>query len=337
MSQLTNDLSPGAVLIAGFGSIGRRHLNNLRALGCRDFIFYRTFQSTIGDPDTSDAFTTSNLDEALGRHPAVVIISNPSAKHLEVASAAAEAGCHLFIEKPLSHSLDGCDELLKQVEARTLTTMIGCQFRFHPLLISLRQQLAAGRLGEVIGARAEWGEYLPDWHPWEDHRKSYSGRSDLGGGAILTLIHPLDYLYWLFGPVRHVQAAIRKVPSLQTTADDDWAEITLQFNSGVVGQVHLDYVQKPPVHQLHVWGDRGRAAWDFHAGTLLWTAHDGTTQLESVPPGFERNTMFVDEMRHFLQAVRDRQTSDIPLADGVAALKMALEAKSFAPLEAVCG
>ena len=97
--------------------------------------------------------------------------------------AAARAGCHLYIEKPLSHTLDHCRELAEVAGQRRLTTMIGCQFRFHPLLISLRKQLNERRVGEVLGARAEWGEYLPDWHPWEDHRASYSARAELGGAV----------------------------------------------------------------------------------------------------------------------------------------------------------
>jgi predicted dehydrogenase len=337
MSDLPDDHLAEPVLIAGFGSIGQRHFQNLRALGCSHFIFYRTYQSTISDPDTSAWFSTNSLDEALAHRPRIAIVSNPSAKHLEVGWAAAQAGCHLFIEKPLSHTLDRCRELADLAQQRRLTTMIGCQFRFHPLLVGLREQLRAGRIGEVLGARAEWGEYLPDWHPWEDHRKSYSARADLGGGVVLTLIHPLDYLYWLFGPVQDVQASIRSVPRLQTAAGDDWAEITLQFASGVIGQVHLDYVQKPPVHRLCVWGDRGRALWDFHAGTLAWEATDGSTQIECVPEGFERNTMFVDEMRHFLDAVEHRRPSSIPLEEGIAVLDVALKAKSRTQREICCG
>jgi predicted dehydrogenase len=178
---------------------------------------------------------------------------------------------------------------------------------------------------------------LPDWHPWEDHRKSYSARAELGGGVVLTLIHPLDYLYWLFGPVQDVQATIRSVPSLQTTAPDDWAEITLGFDSGVIGQVHLDYVQKPAVHRLWVGGERGRASCDFHAGTLLWEGVDGEVETERIPDGFERNTMFVDEMRHFLEAVAGRQSCRVPLADGIAVLNVALRAKQAALREPCCG
>ncbi len=321
------------ILIAGFGSAGRRHFQNLRALGAGNFVFYRTFQATIPDPEIAAWPSTANLEEALALRPRIAIVSNPTARHLDVALAAARAGCHLYIEKPLSHSLDHCQLLAELVRQRELTAMVGCQYRFHPLLKSLRDQLHAGRIGEVLGARAEWGEYLPDWHPWEDHRKSYSARGDLGGGVVLTLIHPLDYLHWLFGPVRHVQASIRSVPSLQTSAGDDWAEITLEFASGVIGQVHLDYVQRPPVHRLSVWGDRGRATWDFHAGTLDWQAPDGSTETERVPTGFERNTMFLDALRSFLEAAEHRRPSSIPLDDGIAALDVALKAKHSAARE----
>ncbi len=339
MSGVSGNPLIAPVLIAGFGSIGRRHFENLRALGCSNFIFYRTHRSTISDSDICNFSSTDDLSAALDQGPRVAVISNPTAKHMDVALAAAEAGCHLYIEKPLSHSLEHCRELAQLVDARKLTTMIGCQFRFHPLLVSLRRQLLSDRLGTVLGARAEWGEYLPDWHPWEDHRKSYSARADLGGGVVLTLIHPLDYMVWLFGPVLDVRASIRSVPSLQTPAGDDWADIELQFANGMLGHVHLDYVQKPPVHRLVVWADRGRATWDYHAGTLLWEATDGSREFEQVPEGFERNAMFVDAMRDFLDSIAHRRPSSIPLDEGISVLDIALRAKQSAQREKeiLCG
>jgi predicted dehydrogenase len=330
MSALSSDRLAEPVLIAGLGSIGRRHFNNLRALGCTNFVFYRTYQSTMADPETGSWPSTSDLHEALSHRPKIAVISNPTSLHVEVARAAAEAGCHLFIEKPLSNSLDHCRELAELATQRGLTTMIGCQFRFHPLLISLRNQLRDGRLGKVLNVQAEWGEFLPDWHPWEDHRKSYSARPELGGGVVLTLIHPLDYLYWLFGPVSDVVAEIRDEPSLQTASEDDWAEIDLRFTGGQVAKVHLDFMQKPPVHRLVISADRGSANLDFHAGTLVWESADGGAETERVPKGFERNTMFLDEMKHFLEAVHERRASAIPIEEGINVLEIALKAKRSA-------
>ena len=329
-------ISP-CVMMAGYGSIGRRHFRNLKQLGCTRFVFYRTRHGTVADDELAEYPATTNLNEALSHRPDIAVIANPSAHHVQVALAAAAQNCDLLIEKPLASTLDGCAELQELVRSRSLVTLIGCQFRFHPLLQKLRSQLHEGRLGQVLGARAEWGEYLPDWHPWEDYRQSYSARPDLGGGVVLTLIHPLDYLYWLLGPVVETTAATRSVPSLATPAGEDWAEITLQFASGAIGQVHLDYVQRPPVHRLSVWGDAGRVEWDCHAGTLLWQNCDGQTQLDRVPEGFERNDMFLEEARHFLDCVRQRRATQIPLEDGIAVLNIALEAKQSAERRRLCG
>ena len=343
-------------MIAGFGSIGRRHVQNLCALGCSNFVLFRTHRGSMTDDDSPAggdrvAFPqVHELSDAWSHRPRIAVVSNPSASHIEVALAAARNGCDLFIEKPLSDSLEGCEELAEVVRQENLVAMIGCQFRFHPLLVRLREGLAAGRIGSIAGARAEWGEYLPDWHPWEDHRNSYSARADLGGGVVLTLIHPLDYLYWLFGPAQRVQASTRAIASLETPAGEDWAEITIEFRSGVIGQVHLDYLQRPAVHRLTVWGDRGRAEWDYHAGTLRWEAlattgssngvlaerltpggmSPTTITIEHNPNGFGRNAMFLDEMRHFLGCVATRQTPAVSLSEGIAVLEIALAAKCSA-------
>jgi len=204
------------ILMVGLGSIGGRHLRNLRALGDHSILCYRTGQGSLCEKEFDGVVNEKDLRKALQHHPDIAVISNPTAIHMETALACARSGCHLFIEKPLSSNLEGCDELMRIVRENRLITMIGCQFRFHPLLSSLKKQLDTGKVGRVAGARAEWGEYLPDWHPWEDYRQSYSARRDLGGGVTLTLIHPLDYLYWIFGPVIQTKAMSSKVPSLGT-------------------------------------------------------------------------------------------------------------------------
>lgn len=315
------------ILIVGLGSAGARHFRNLRSLGCSNFVFYRTHKGTLEEPEAAGWPETDNLESALNHHPEIAIIANPTALHVPIAMEIARAGCHLFIEKPLSHTLDGCAELEELAGHLKLVTMVGCQFRFHPLLLTLREHLEDGRIGKVVGARAEWGEYLPGWHPWEDHRAGYSARSDLGGGSILTLIHPLDYLYWLFGEVNRVHASACNIASLQTDIEDDLAELTLEFESGMVGQVHLDYLQRPPTHTLTVWGEDGRADLDYLAGNLRWMSFDGQVQVERVPEGFERNTMFVNEIQHFMECVERRVPTMATLTEGISVLEIALRAK----------
>ena len=320
------------ILIAGFGSIGRRHYTNLQRLGYSNFTFLRTMEGTINDDEIKEYPVFYDLQLALEQKPLVVFVTNPTSQHMDVAIKAAESGCHLFIEKPLSHTLDNCKELLELVTEKGLTTMIGCQFRFHPLLNSLQKGIQDEKLGNIVSTRAEYGEYLPSWHTWENHRKSYSARNDLGGGVILTLIHPLDYLYWLFGSVRKVHASFSQIDHLNTNVEDDLAEIILNFNSGIIGQIHLDYIQKPPVHQLSVLGDLGRANLDFIKGHLEWVYHDGSSDHEQVPGTFDRNTMFTDELKYFMYAVENNKQTDISLSEGIDVLELALKAKQYAKI-----
>jgi len=317
------------VLIAGFGSIGRRHFRNLRAAGVRRFVFLRSGHGAA-DPEIAIYPTFRDVDAAMAVGPDIAVVANPTALHIPVALAAARAGAHLFLEKPVSHDRAGCEELAAIADAAGLVTMVGFQFRFHPLLVVLRNGILSGGLGSAVSARAEYGEYLPGWHPGEDHRQGYSAREDLGGGVVLTLTHPLDYLYWLFGPVGRVHGSMRRIGSLETRTSDDVAEIVLEFQSGVIGQVHLDYIQRPPVHTLTVVGDRGRATLNFLSGELTWIDGDGARRVQTVPEGFERNSMFRDEMTNFLAAVAERRRSAIPLREGIDVLDLALRAKADA-------
>jgi NAD(P)-dependent dehydrogenase (short-subunit alcohol dehydrogenase family)/predicted dehydrogenase len=318
-------------MIAGFGSAGRRHFRNLRSLGCREFIFLRSGLGVLDDREIAEFPSTTSLDEALSYRPKIAVVATPTARHIEIALPAAEAGCDLYVEKPLGNGLKDVDRLLTVVRERRLVAMLGCQFRFHPLLVELRSMIQEGRLGRIVGATAEYGDHLPSWHPWEDHRKSYGARNDLGGGSILTLIHPLDYLYMLFGEWRRVQAMTTAVPSLNTSGED-WSNINIEFANGVLAQVHIDYLQRPAVHRLSVMGEAGRAVCDYSSGELSWQPAEGDVINRRVPATFERNTMFIGAMEHFLNCVANRIEPQASLADAATVLKMALEARRYASM-----
>ncbi|HVN56297.1 MAG TPA: Gfo/Idh/MocA family oxidoreductase [Anaerolineaceae bacterium] len=311
-------------LIAGFGSIGRRHLRNLLALGELDVLLYRTRQSTLPEDEIAGIPVETDLDAALRRHPDAVIVANPTALHLPTALSAARAGCHLLIEKPVSNALEGIDELQASLEKNHVQALAGFQFRFHPGLRQAESWLRDGAIGRPLSARAHWGEYLPNWHPWEDYRRSYSARGDLGGGVVLTLSHPLDYLRWLLGEVDGVMAMTGRLGDLELTVEDT-AEIGLHFASGCLGSLHLDYNQQPPTHRLEIIGTQGTLRWDNADGAArLYRASAQVWEICPPPEGFERNTLFLDELRHFREVIRGAAQSVCTLADGERALHLAL-------------
>lgn len=310
-------------LIAGLGSIGRRHLRNLSALGEKDIILYRTHRSTLPDAELAPYQVMTDLKEALALSPDAVIIANPTANHLEVAIPAAEAGCGLLIEKPLTgRSSPQIADLQKAVTEKGGKVLIGFQFRFHPVLVQIKEFLASGKLGWPYSFRAHWGEYLPDWHPWEDYRQSYAAHKSMGGGVVNTLSHPLDYVRWLFGEVNVLSAWTGKISDLELDVEDA-AEIILKFESGCVGSIHLDYYQRPPAHWLEINCEKGHIRWDNDTGEaqIFLVEQQGWTTLHP-PAGFERNDLFLAEMRHFLAVLRGEAESRCTLRDGIGALNL---------------
>jgi predicted dehydrogenase len=314
-------------LIAGLGSIGRRHFRNLLALGERDILLYRTHQATLPDNELIGFPVETDFQAALSHHPDAVIISNPTSLHLDLAILAAKSGCHILLEKPVSHTMERLDVLELAVQQNGVKVLVGYQFRFHPGLQQVKRILDSAAIGELLSARAHWGEYLPNWHPWEDYKLGYAARPELGGGVVLTLSHPLDYLHWFMGDVASVWSLIsHRGMNLPV---EDMAEIGLCFRNGSIGGLHLDYNQRPPSHTLEIMGTRGTIRWDNADGiTRLSTVglddQAGPWQDFSPPAGFERNWIFLDELRHFCDVVLGKVEPICNLQDGIKVLQLAI-------------
>lgn len=312
-------------LIAGLGSIGRRHFRNLLALGERDILLYRTRHSSLPEEELDGFPVETDLQAALAYKPQAVIIANPTALHLETAIQAAEAGCSILLEKPVSHTMEGLDRLEMALQRGGGKMLVGFQFRFHPTLDKTAELIRSGSLGKTLSVHAHWGEYLPGWHPWEDFRQGYSARHDLGGGVVLTLSHPLDYLRYVIGEVGAVWA-FTSSQGLGLPVEDT-AEIGLRFSSGIIGSVHLDYNQRPQSHYLEITASQGSLRWDNRDGSLeVVNALEETRQNFMPPAGFERNQLFLDEMSHFLSVLRGESEPLCTWQDGKQALRLALAA-----------
>lgn len=331
------------ILLAGLGSIGQRHARNLRTLlgdeaellayrvrGLRHVITPQLEVEPDAYVETRYGLTAySDLNEALAREPDAVFVTNPNSLHMPVALAAARAGCHLFIEKPVSHTLDGVADLVELVQRRQLTCLVGYQFRFHPGFRLLQTLLAEHAIGPIVAARFEFGEYLPGWHPYEDYRQMHVSRRDQGGGVLLAQIHDLDCAFALFGMPRRVSAVGGHLSGLEIDVEDTASVLMEYIVDGRSVPVHVqqDCVRRPPTRTYELIGDRGRITFDVHRATVcVWDEHGGAVRRHTFE-GFERNQMFLDELGHFLACLRGEQAPIVPIHDGVQSLRMALAAR----------
>lgn len=318
------------VLLVGCGSIGKRHLRNLKALGLDDLHAFDPRPDRVKEAaEQTGANPCTKLEEGLERKPDIALICTPNSLHIPAALSAARAGCHLFIEKPLSHSLDGISELQAEVRRRGLTALVGCNMRFHPGIALTRRLLNEGLIGRIACARVMAGSYLPEWHPWEDYRQGYSARADLGGGVILDGIHEIDYLLDILGPAAEVSCVAGRFSDIDIQTEDA-AEIVIRLQRGALANVHLDYLQRAYRRTAQFSGTEGTLEWDFDipevrvykAETKVWKSHP-------LPPA-DVNSMYVAEMQHMLACVAGREKPAQDLAAARAALDVALAAKRSA-------
>jgi predicted dehydrogenase len=328
-------------LFCGLGSIGQRHLRNLRELVPDvEIIGYRARRSSpVLEADmtvragaalesTYGIRSFDRLDDALAQRPDVVFVTNPNTHHIAVARAAAAADCHLFIEKPLSHSLEGVPELIEVVERKHLVALVGYQFRFHPGLAAVKNLIDNGRLGRIVAAHIVNGEYLPDWHPYEDYRGTHPARRDLGGGALRIQTHEFDYASWLFGRPQRVYAVGGQLSRLEVDVEDSVSVLLTCTMDGrpIPVHVHLDYLQRPPQRVCEVIGDAGRLRFDYYAKRLeFWDLPTGRVNVLCFD-AFERGEMFLAELRHFLACVRGDEKPMVDLREAAASLAISLGA-----------
>src|ERR1043165_7897479 len=170
-----NSLNEMRFFVLGCGSIGARHIRNLKTLGCDDIIAFDSNVELLAQIALQYAIVpVRSVEEGIAKGPAAALVCLPNDQHIRFSIPLASAGIHLFIEKPLDLSLDGLSELEASIVRHSLITMVGCNFRFDRGLVHLQEMLSGGSIGRALSLRATFGYYLPDWHPNADYRKNYA-------------------------------------------------------------------------------------------------------------------------------------------------------------------
>jgi len=330
------------ILFIGLGGIGQRHLRNVRAkFGDNvSIIAYRarglrktvTPNLTIDeDVDFIEKYSVevfTDLKEALNQSPDVAFICNPTSHHMSSCLTVAEAGCDFFVEKPLSNTMEGVKKLQAICTEKNLICHIGYQLRFHPCYQLVKKLIERDEIGNILSVHSEVGEYLPDWHKYEDYRQMYASKKDLGGGVVLSQIHEIDYLYDLFGIPTRVFAMGGHLSNLEIDVEDIadvLMEVIFRERSFPVS-LHLDYIQRPPSRSCKLVGDLGKIAMDFTNMKVVVEKPQTDTKLYDFH-GFDRNELFTKEIDHFFECVISRRKPVVSLNDGIRSLQIALSIK----------
>ena len=316
-------------LVVGSGSIGRRHLANLRALqpDAHITLLQRADSATRADQfDVQPDRIVHSLADALQQPITAAIVASPATKHLETAIPLIRHGAHVLLEKPIAADASGLAELFAVCDANERILMVAYNLRFHPALRAMKRALDNNQIGRILSLRAEVGQYLPDWRPGSDYRTGCSAQKKLGGGVLLELSHELDYVQWLLGPAQSVSAIVDRVSDLEIDVSDI-AVLNIRFESGAIGSVHLDFIQRTPFRQCRVIGTDGTLQWDAIAGDVSIVRAGAEWQQLPAESAADRNQMYLDELSHFLDCIQNGTQPIVTGSDGARALRLALAAE----------
>lgn len=316
-------------LVLGCGSIGLRHISHLRELGIT--------QIEAADPSLQarerarvqcGIHVDSDPDQALERRPDIVLICTPAATHVPIAIKALETGAHLFVEKPLSTSLEGTEALVHKANQDGRVIQVGYPLRYHPAMKEAKRILESGRLGKILSAHAEFGLYLEKWWVGRDYRDSYMAKESFGGGLLLDVSHEMDLMIWFLGHVQEVVAYGDKLSRLEIQGFDI-VKIAMRMQAGPLVSLHMDCLQPTYTRGYSLIGEGSGLYWDCPDGRAdrtvgrLRICGRGADRLEQVPLEGRPEDIYLEELKHFLRSIASKQPAEVGLDHGIEVLRVA--------------
>lgn len=308
------------VLLVGLGSIGKRHLGNLKRLVPN--VKVAVLRSREGAQSIDGCEVVSSLGTALDFQPQAAFICGPSSFHIDIATELARAGVHLFIEKPLSNKLGGLDEFVEMVQHVNIKVMVGYNLRFSPSLLTLRELIKRAKYGSALYVAVVVGQYLPDWRPGVDYRAAVSSQSELGGGALLELSHELDYLIWLFGEPVNVSGQLLKVSDLEIDVEDLVLANVCFDNDGrnIWVSLQLDFLQRKPYRSCKVICEQATLVWDALEDRV--EVHQNKEMIIAFQGDKNMNYTYEQEVLRFIGCIEANVPVPITVVDGVRVMKL---------------
>ncbi len=299
------------IIIIGLGSIGHRHLSHLKKIPGLELASLRTKKGEVKKEGGIQEFY--NFQDALDFNPDGVLISNPTALHVETALPFLKSGSRVLIEKPIDTSTKNAT-LLKPYE--NLLRVAYCM-RFHPLNLFLKKMFAE-ELPFKVGFKRSF--YLPKWHPYADYRKEYTAKKSLGGGVIRTLSHEIDLSLDWFGAPKEMNGVVDKVSFLDIETDD-YAFFSTKSAGNTRTNFELDFFSPLNVYLGEAFTKRGKYEWNLEE--VAFTAYDnGEKEVIYSIPVEAVNEMYQNQMDDFCRFISEGESMNASFEDGFNVLKL---------------
>ena len=326
------------VIFFGLGSIGQRHLQNITKLfsNLEIYSFKRnTNNFLIKDGKKNDKIDIfkkykikkiSNLTKLKSIKFAYAFICNPSSLHIKYAIQLAKLGINLFIEKPLSNSMKDVKKLENIIKKKNIKCMLGFNLRYNDCYKFIEKKIKNKIFfGKIYKVDLFNGEFLPNYHPYEDYRKSYASKKKLGGGVLLTQIHELDLILSLFGKPEKIYSYCDKISNLKIDVEDNVDALMIMKNKMILN-LHLDYITNPSTRYLRIYGYKKNLYWDYYKNHIEIYDKKKMKLKKISFKKLKRNLMFERAIKKFINS--KSSNSNLPnIKTGIETLKLAISIK----------
>ena len=312
------------VLFFGLGSIGQRHIRNILELK-KNVNFYavrKSFSTPLLDKnnqkikgDTSVKYkinTVKNLSFFIKKKIKIncAFICSPSSFHVKQAIWCIKNNIPIFVEKPVATNFKDLKKINLLIKNKpNLINVVGYQLRFNPLINYLKKNIFSNqKLGQIYNCEIFHGEHVADFHSYENYQKSYASKKSLGGGVILTQIHELDYLNFLFEgyKLKNKKYLSKKISKLKIDVEDNYTAIfdfLSKKKENVIAKVTCSYMQIPRKRDIFISCEKGSVYADLTKQKIsfFYRKRKFTKVFK-----FKRNDMFKNEIKYFFKLLEKK-------------------------------
>ena len=295
--------------VIGLGVMGERHTTHLQRIYPRAHIDILTKRTHWEGAGVHTRLVTSPARFYAAKHE-LFLITNETGRHAgTILKCLAQKPKGIFVEKPLCTNMGEVARLRRALKNYKGVFFVGYCLHFFKPVVYLKKLVQNRTVGKVFGMRVSVGQDLRTWGKGGAHSGFRGKRA--GGGAILDLIHDINYPAWILGQtLSYITGAYGRV-SLPIEAEDI-SEAVFRSSGGVLVSIHQDYLQRPGSRSCEIFGESGTIRWSRllrrGASDEIRVERVGTKTVRFVTPPAR---MYVEEVKYFVrQAAAGRRTSN---------------------------
>jgi predicted dehydrogenase len=248
------------ILIVGKGSLGLRHANIFKDLGC-EVSFFRTNNSNLNNKSFYNEYFT--FVEVNKPSFDLIVISNPSSLHVKYLKKFQCLSSNFLIEKPTCTNNKDLNFLKKISLNKNIYS--GYMLRYDKRVLEIKKRCKNTK--NIKFSSFKWHTYFPDWHKYENFKNNYAAKKKLGGGVIFTCSHEIDIAIFLFGKVKSV-LCIENKKKLNLKVEES-VNIFMKHTNGIDSLISLDFTNKNLIREFKIFCKEAIIKYNFKKSNIL--------------------------------------------------------------------